>query len=124
MTQFVTSAGPYLRNPLAQTKRAMRDYTIGLLGLFSFSTGFHWLTHGIEYGLKSIGMMVTSLLITLLADMFVAALRYQAKDGRLLPSIIHSIRKNYSYVTAVLMTLTLPLVRLITLSLLVTYLQR
>jgi len=109
MTQFVTSAGPYLRNPLAQTKRAMRDYTIGLLGLFSFSTGFHWLTHGIEYGLKSIGMMVTSLLITLLADMFVAALRYQAKDGRLLPSIIHSIRKNYSYVTAVLMTLTLPI---------------
>jgi flagellar basal-body rod protein FlgG len=37
MTQFVTSPGPYLRNPLAQTKRAMRDYTIGLLGLFAFS---------------------------------------------------------------------------------------
>jgi hypothetical protein len=96
MTQFVTSPGPYLRNPLAQTKRAMRDYTIGLLGLFFFSTGFHWLTHGIEYGLKAIGMMVTSLVITLLADMFVAALRYQAKDGRLLPYMIHSVRKNYS----------------------------
>jgi electron transport complex protein RnfD len=109
MTQFVTSPGPYLRNPLAQTKRAMRDYTIGLLGLFFFSTGFHWLTHGIEYGLKAIGMMVTSLVITLLADMFVAALRYQAKDGRLLPYMIHSVRKNYSYVTAVLMTLTLPI---------------
>jgi electron transport complex protein RnfD len=109
MTQFVTSPGPYLRNPLAQTKRAMRDYTIGLLGLFFFSTGFHWLTHGIEYGVKAIGMMVTSLLITLLADMFVAALRYQAKDGRLLPYIIHRVRKNYSYVTAVLMTLTLPI---------------
>jgi len=109
MTQFVTSPGPYLRNPLAQTKRAMRDYTIGLLGLFFFSTGFHWLTHGIEYGVKAIGMMVTSLVITLLADMFVAALRYQAKDGRLLPYMIHSVRKNYSYVTAVLMTLTLPI---------------
>lgn len=109
MTQFVTSPGPYLRNPLAQTKRAMRDYTIGLLGLFFFSTGFHWLTHGIEYGLKAIGMMVTSLVITVLADMFVAALRYQAKDGRLLPYMIHSVRKNYSYVTAVLMTLTLPI---------------
>jgi electron transport complex protein RnfD len=67
------------------------------------------LTHGIEYGLKAIGMMVTSLVITLLADMFVAALRYQAKDGRLLPYMIHSVRKNYSYVTAVLMTLTLPI---------------
>jgi Na+-translocating ferredoxin:NAD+ oxidoreductase subunit D len=109
MTQFVTSPGPYLRNPLAQTKRAMRDYTIGLLGLFFFSTGFHWLTHGIEYGVKAIGMMVTSLVITLLADMLVAALRYQAKDGRLLPYMIHSVRKNYSYVTAVLMTLTLPI---------------
>jgi electron transport complex protein RnfD len=109
MTQFVTSPGPYLRNPLAQTKRAMRDYTIGLLGLFFFSTGFHWLTHGIEYGVKAIGMMVTSLVITLLADMFVAALRYQAKDGLLLPYMIHSVRKNYSYVTAVLMTLTLPI---------------
>ena len=109
MTQFVTSPGPYLRNPLAQTKRAMRDYTIGLLGLFFFSTGFHWLTHGIEYGVKAIGMMVTSLVITLLADMFVAALRYQAKDGRLLPYMIHSVRKNYSYVTAVIMTLTLPI---------------
>jgi Na+-translocating ferredoxin:NAD+ oxidoreductase subunit D len=109
MTQFVTSPGPYLRNPLAQTKRAMRDYTLGLLGLFFFSTGFHWLTHGIEYGVKAIGMMVTSLLITLLADMFVAALRYQSKDGRLMPYMIHSVRKNYSYVTAVLMTLTLPI---------------
>ena len=109
MTQFVTSPGPYLRNPLAQTKRAMRDYTIGLLGLFFFSTGFHWLTHGIEYGVKAIGMMMTSLLITLLADMFVAALRYQSKDGRLLPYMIHSVRKNYSYVTAVLITLTLPI---------------
>ena len=109
MTQFVTSAGPYLRNPLAQTKRAMRDYTIGLLGLFAFSIGFHWLTHGIEYGVKAIGMMMTSLLITLLADMFVAAMRYQSKDGRLLPYMIHAVRKNYSYVTAVLMTLTLPI---------------
>ena len=109
MTQFVTSPGPYLRNPLAQTKRAMRDYTIGLLGLFAFSTGFHWLTHGIEYGVKALGMMMTSLLITLLADMLVAALRYQSNDGRLLPYMIHSVRKNYSYVTAVLMTLTLPI---------------
>jgi electron transport complex protein RnfD len=41
--------------------------------------------------------------------MLVAALRYQPNDGRLLPYMIHSVRKNYSYVTAVLMTLTLPI---------------
>jgi len=109
MTQFVTSPGPYLRNPFAQTKRAMRDYTIGLLGLFIFSTGFHWLTHGIEYGVKAIGMMMTSLIITLLADMLVAAMRYQPHHGRMLAYMIQSVRKNYSYVTAVLMTLTLPI---------------
>ena len=109
MTQFVTSPGPFLRNPLAETKRAMRDYTIGLLGLFAFSTGFHWLTHGMVYGIKAIGMMVTSLVITLLADMLVAALRYQSKDGRMGPYMIHAVKKNYSYVTAVLMTLTLPI---------------
>lgn len=110
MPTFVTSPGPFLRNPLAQTKRAMRDYTIGLLGLFAFSTGFHWITHGIEYGLKAIGMMLTSLIITLLADMLVAAFKYQpSQDGRLLPYMVTSVRKNYSYVTAVLMTLTLPI---------------
>jgi Na+-translocating ferredoxin:NAD+ oxidoreductase subunit D len=109
MTQFVTSPGPFLRNPLAQTKRAMRDYTIGLIGLFIFSTGFHWLTHGIEYGVKAIGMMMTSLIITLLADMLVAAMRYQPHHGRMLSYMIQSVRKNYSYVTAVLMTLTLPI---------------
>ena len=110
MTTFVTSPGPFLRNPLAQTKRAMRDYTIGLLGLFAFSTAFHWLTHGFNYGIKAIGMMVTSLIVTLLADALVAALTYQVgRDGRLLPYMIRSIKKNYSYVTAVLMTLTLPI---------------
>ena len=109
MTQFVTSPGPFLRNPLAQTKRAMRDYTIGLIGLFIFSTGFHWLTHGIEYGVKAIGMMMTSLIITLLADMLVAAMRYQPHHGRMLSYMIQSVRKNYSYVTAVLITLTLPI---------------
>jgi electron transport complex protein RnfD len=36
-------------------------------------------------------------------------MRYQSKDGRLLPYMIHAVRKNYSYVTAVLMTLTLPI---------------
>lgn len=110
MTTFVTSPGPFIRNPLAQTKRAMRDYTIGLLGLFAFSTGFHWLTHGLAYGIKAIGMMVTSLLITLLADILVAALKYQPrKDGALLPYVYQTVKKNYSYVTAVLMTLTLPI---------------
>jgi Na+-translocating ferredoxin:NAD+ oxidoreductase subunit D len=110
MTTFVTSPGPFLRNPLAQTKRAMRDYTIGLLGLFAFSTGFHWLTHGLTYGIKALGMMATSLIVTLLADTLVAALKYQVgRDGRLLPYMIQSVRKNYSYVTAVLMTLTLPI---------------
>jgi hypothetical protein len=95
MTQFVTSPGPFLRNPLAQTKRAMRDYTIGLIGLFIFSTGFHWLTHGIEYGVKAIGMMMTSLIITLLADMLVAAMRYQPHHGRMLSYMIQSVRKNH-----------------------------
>jgi Na+-translocating ferredoxin:NAD+ oxidoreductase subunit D len=110
MPTFVTSPGPFIRNPLAQTKRAMRDYTIGLLGLFAFSTGFHWMTHGLEYGLKAIGMMLTSLIITLFADMLVAALKYQSHaDGRLLPYMVSSVKKSYSYVTAVLMTLTLPI---------------
>ena len=109
MTQFVTSPGPYLRNPLAQTKRAMRDYTIGLLGLFLFSTIFQWLTHGAEYGIKAIGMMVTSLVITLLADMLVAMLRYQTSHGLIAPYMMKTIQKNYSYVTAVIMTLTLPI---------------
>ena len=109
MTQFVSSPGPYLRNPLAQTKRAMRDYTLGLLGLFAFSTTFQWLTHGMEYGIKAIGMMVTSLVITLLADMLVAILRYQSSNGFIGPYMLKSIQKHYSYVTAVLMTLTLPI---------------
>ena len=107
--KFITSPGPFLRNRLAKTKQAMFDYTIGLIGLFLFSVGFHWLTHGIEYGMKALGMMVTSLIITLFADLFVGALKYQTTDGRLLPYLIQFVKKNYSYVTAVLMTLTLPI---------------
>ncbi len=107
--KFVTSPGPFIRNPLAKTRQAMLEYTIGLLGLFSFSVGFHWLTHGMEYGIKAIGMMVTSLLVTLLADMFAGILQYQYHHGRLLPYVIKFIKGNYSYVTAVLMTLTLPI---------------
>lgn len=107
--KFITSPGPFIRNRLAKTKQAMFDYTIGLLGLFLFSVGFHWLTHGIEYGVKALGMMITSLIITLFADLFVGALKYQSTDGRLLPYLIQFVKKNYSYVTAVLMTLTLPI---------------
>ncbi|MFZ9197347.1 MAG: RnfABCDGE type electron transport complex subunit D [Bacilli bacterium] len=109
MTTFVTSPGPFLRNPVAQTKRAMRDYTLGLIGLFIFSIAFHGLTHGIEYAVKGIGMMVTSLIVTLLADLFVAALRYQHQNGRLIPYFITFVKKHYSYVTAVILTLTLPI---------------
>jgi Na+-translocating ferredoxin:NAD+ oxidoreductase subunit D len=107
--KFITSPGPFIRNRLAKTKQAMFDYTIGLLGLFIFSVGFHWLTHGIEYGVKALGMMITSLIITLFADLLVGALKYQTTDGRLLPYLIQFVKKNYSYVTAVLMTLTLPI---------------
>ena len=107
--KFITSPGPFIRNRLAKTKQAMFDYTIGLIGLFLFSVGFHWLTHGIEYGVKALGMMITSLIITLFADLFVGALKYQTTDGRLLPYLIQFVKKNYSYVTAVLMTLTLPI---------------
>ena len=107
--KFIVSPGPFIRNPLAKTKQAMFDYTLGLLGLFLFSVGFHWLTHGIVYGIKAVGMMLTSLFITLLADFFVGVLRYQVKDGRLLPFLIKFVKKNYSYVTAVIMTLTLPI---------------
>ena len=109
MTTFVTSPGPFLRNPVAQTKRAMRDYTLGLIGLFLFSIGFHGFTHGLDYAVKGIGMMITSLVVTLLADLFVAALRYQTKDGRLIPYFLSFVKKHYSYVTAVIMTLTLPI---------------
>ncbi len=109
MTTFVTSPGPFLRNPVAQTKRAMRDYTLGLLGLFLFSIGFHGFTHGLDYAIKGLGMMITSLVITLLADMLVGALRYQSNDGRLIPYFLTFVKKHYSYVTAVIMTLTLPI---------------
>jgi electron transport complex protein RnfD len=107
--KFIVSPGPYIRNPLAKTKQAMLEYTIGLLGLFLFSVGFHWLTHGLAYGVKAIGMMVTSLIVTFLADLFVGALKYQPSHGRLRPYLFGFVKKNYSYVTAVLMTLTLPI---------------
>ncbi|MEY3609907.1 MAG: hypothetical protein RLZZ264_428 [Bacillota bacterium] len=109
MTRFVTSPGPFLRNPVAQTKRAMRDYTLGLIGLFLFSIGFHGFTHGLDYAVKGIGMMITALVVTLLADLFVAALRYQIKDGRLISYFLSFVKKHYSYVTAVIITLTLPI---------------
>lgn len=105
---FVTSPGPYLRDVKASNAVKMLIYTLALGIIWVTSMVYYGVVIGVDYALAIFTIMVTAQLTTLLADMFVALLRYQPQQGRMLPYVLDQTKKNYSYVTATLFALIIP----------------
>ena len=105
---FVTSPGPYLRDAKASNAMKMLIYTIALGVIWMTSMVYYDVVIGVEYSLAIFTIMMTAQLTTLLADMLVAVLRYQPSNGRMLPFVLEQTKKNYSYVTATLFALIIP----------------
>ena len=105
---FVTSPGPYLRDAKASNAMKMLIYTIALGVIWIVSMVYYGVVIGVEYSLAIFTNMMTAQLTTLLADIMVAVLRYQPSKGRMLPFVLEQTKKNYSYVTATLFALIIP----------------
>lgn len=105
--KFVANPGPYQRSD-KHTGKIMRDLLIGLAVVWLAAIIYNF-TIGVEYGVKAILMVVVAVVATALADVAVAAIRYDSKNGPMGKYILKQIQVNYSAVTAVIFALTLPI---------------
>lgn len=62
-----------------------------------------------QYGLKALLMVLVSLLATLLSDVLVFSLKYKPEKGEYLSYLVNSVKLDYSWVTAMIFALTLPI---------------
>jgi len=106
--KFVNTPGPFLRDKKSRVKRDMLSYTIALSVIWMFAMVYQGVVLGPRYALAIFVIMLVSHVTTLLADIFVALLRYQPTMGHLMTHIIKVINGNYSYVTATLFALIIP----------------
>jgi electron transport complex protein RnfD len=86
----------------------MLSYTIALSVIWMFAMVYQGVVLGPRYALAIFVIMLVSHVTTLLADILVALLRYQPTMGHLMTHIIKVINGNYSYVTATLFALIIP----------------
>ena len=105
--ELVTGKAPFNRGKRT-TSQIMAELLIGL-GVIFLASVIYYFTIGVWYGLKALAMMGVSILVTLLCDVLVAAIRFKGDKKEFAPYLIHSIKSNYSLVTAVIFTLTLPI---------------
>ena len=106
--KFVNTPGPFLRDKKSRVKRDMLSYTIALSVIWMFAMVYQGVVLGPRYALAIFVIMLVSHVTTLLADILVALLRYQPTMGHLMTHIIKVINGNYSYVTATLFALIIP----------------
>jgi Na+-translocating ferredoxin:NAD+ oxidoreductase subunit D len=106
--KFVNTPGPFLRDKKSRVKRDMLSYTIALSVIWMFAMVYQGVVLGPRYALAIFVIMLVSHVTTLLADILVALLRYQPTIGHLMTHIIKVINGNYSYVTATLFALIIP----------------
>lgn len=105
--ELVANKAPYQRSKRT-TSKIMAELLLGLAVIFVASV-VHYFTIGTWYGLKALGMMGVSILVTLLSDVMVASMRFKGKQEEFGPYVIREVKTNYSLVTAVIFTLTLPI---------------
>lgn len=105
---IVSGTTPFIRQKKS-TKQIMLDLLIGLGVIFVAAVVYNFIL-GVNYGIKAILMMVVAVVVTWLSDIIAAALRYnKKKDGVFTDYLVDFITSNYSVVTAVIFTLTLPI---------------
>jgi electron transport complex protein RnfD len=100
-----SSNAPYVRNKKS-TFQIMIELTIalGIVWLAAVITTF---IKAPKYGIHSIFLMVVAVLVTFACDAINTVLRNK-KDKELPKKILHDITHNYSWVTAMIFTLTVP----------------
>ena len=96
---------PYQRSPRT-TLHIMLELCAALLIVWLAAVIYNF-TLDVEFGVRAILMMVVALVTTAAIDALVAVIKHK-KGGNLLKEVINSVVKNYSYVTAIIFTLCLP----------------
>lgn len=104
---FRTNAAPYQRAKRS-TLQIMIELCIALGLLWIVAVIYTFMKAGSQYGIKAIVMMLVSLIVTALCDVLTTVIRHKKKSGNLRKEIVHDLIHNYSYVTAMIFTLTLP----------------
>ncbi len=106
--KFITTPGPFQRSKRT-TLQIMLELSAALVLVWIFGIVYNFVAIGPAYGIKAILMVVVSLVVTLLADVLVAAIRHKESHGPMMKHIIDQVIHNYSYVTAIIFALTLPI---------------
>lgn len=105
--ELVTAKAPFNRAKRT-TAQIMGELLIGL-GVIFIASVVYYFTLGMWYGLKALAMMGLSIFVTLLCDLIAAAFRFKGANKEFIPFFIKFMKSNFSVVTAVILTLTLPI---------------
>ena len=105
--ELVTAKAPFNRAKKS-TGKIMLELLIGL-GVIFLASVIYYFNIGMWYGLKALAMMGLSIGVTLICDVIVAALRFKGKNNEFGAYLLTFIKSNYSIVTAVIFTLTVPI---------------
>ncbi len=106
--KFITTPGPFQRQKRT-TLQIMLELSAALILVWIAGIVYNFVVNGAAYGVKAIVMVLVSLVATLLADILVAAIRHKESDGPIFNHILKQVVHNYSYVTALIFVLTLPI---------------
>ena len=101
--QFRLTPSPYQRGNRTTTG-IMLELSAVLLAVWLFSVGFYFIRTGAEYGIRAILVMLTALIATQIVDI-IAAIIYKK---RTIKEILKYTLNSYSYVTALIIALTVP----------------
>ncbi|HMM01019.1 MAG TPA: RnfABCDGE type electron transport complex subunit D [Bacilli bacterium] len=106
--EFVSSIGPATRTKKSTTK-IMLILTGALSIVWLAGVVFNFVANGSDYGVKAILMLVVAEVAAILSDILVLSIRYNEKKGPYGEYLLHQVITQYSWVTAIIFTLTLPI---------------
>jgi electron transport complex protein RnfD len=101
--QFRLTPSPYQRAERTTTG-IMLELSAVLLVVWLFAVGFYFTQVSLEFGIRSIGVMISALLATQVVDV-IAAYVYKKRTVK---EIFKYTLNSYSYVTALIIALTVP----------------
>jgi len=101
--QFRITPNPFQRGNRT-TKGIMLELSAVLLVLWLYSVGFYFINVGAEYGIRAILIMIVAVLSTQAVDIIVAYI-YKKRTFK---EIYQFSLNQYSYVTAIILALTVP----------------
>ncbi len=99
--KFLTKVSPNNRDNDHSTSGIMAELSVGLMVIFIFSMVFYFQEYGMEYVIHGVLLMATSIITALVTEV-VFALATKRKVG-------YHIRYSYPLVTAIILTLTVPI---------------